>query len=246
MKIATTNIILNTIRFMQIIVGLYLIFSLVLYILNQIKPLAPLSVHDFVVSKNGEIVIASDHDERIFIYARNMKLIKTFQIPEEISAPLLAIDENSMIYMLKGNTVHRYDMTCDGVRIEKAALDLPRNWRLTNEGSVRHFLKHKDNENVFATHRLRRIARPGDILFFDSDNPYNLIQDPFVDDKENKYVSHGWFSGINIIDPTGTVTGSLKPPLLLREFVMPFPGLYLIIISIAVLIITIWIVRKLG
>ncbi len=232
----------------QIVIGGYLILGIMIVVVTKLIPIAPLEISDYVVTKDSEIVIFSNFDSRFYIYSIDLKLKTSFKIPEYSGGPMLAIDENNNIYLAKRRSVLKYDMHGEGKLVASVSLDQPENWKLSKDVDVKHFNKiSEDAGQVFTSKRLRRIAKPGDILFYEKSRADIVsIQEPFTDNKGNKYVCEKWFSGIKIFNSSGKFIAHLKPPILLSAFTLPFPGLYLWIsgLTIIVLIQTLIRVRK--
>jgi hypothetical protein len=224
-------------KVIQMVILSYLILLVMIYFINRLISIAPLELSDYVVSNKSDIVIFSDIENKFYIYSADLKLMRTFTIPSYGGGPMLAIDESNNIYMVKRRAVLKLDMQGHLQLVGSVSLDDPDNWRLTKEGIVKHFNEATETESkLFSSNRLRRIAKPGDIIFYEKDrSAVTSIKDPFVDMKGNKYICENWFNGITVINSSGKLMAHLTPPPLLRAFTLPYPGLYCWIGGIAII-----------
>lgn len=223
----------------QIIIGSFLGIASLVFVLNRVIPFPPLEVDDFVVGKNSEIILFSPFNRTFYIYSPDLKIIKRFKRPETKGLTKMVIDENDCIYTVNRGELYKYDMNGSRQLLFWHSSDQSDNWRLTPEEKVECFSNESvDRGNLFATTRLRRIAKPGDILFFEtSKSDMQSIQDPFTDDNGNKYVCKNWFYGIQVYNQKGELIKNLKLPFFLRPFAMPFPVLYLWLTGLALMVI---------
>lgn len=230
------HLLLNTVK---IIVGAYLAIGSIVWISNLFFPLPPLEVSDFVVNKDSELIIYSNFNRTFYIYGREGKIKSRFKIPEAGGFPLLTIDANNNIYMARRRSIVAYGMNGDTKGITSATLDAPENWRLNNEGIIEHFIKPVNNEEqLFNTNRLRRIAGLGDTLFFQKKTySGHSINDQFTDDKGYRYVCNNWITGIKVFNVNNELVLSIVPPKYLRAFVLPYPGWYIGITCMLLLVI---------
>jgi hypothetical protein len=224
--------------FLQIIIGSYLGACAVVFILNGMIPFPPLDVEDFVVNRNSEVIIFSHSNNTFYIYSPDYKVRKRFKIPESQGVSKLAIDENNNIYEANGGFLIKYDMNGARQLVSSVSLGALENWRLTPEGKIEYFAKPIGNENkLFSTKRLRRVARLGDILFFETSKSLRCLEDPFVDENGIRYVCKNWYSGIKIFNRRGELIKTLGPPFFLKPFALPFPGSYLWVIGLTLMVI---------
>jgi hypothetical protein len=234
----------SIVRIVQISILAYFFIYIAVYAVNQAVRFAPLEINDFIVSKDSEIITASSHDDNLYIYSTDLKLLKTYKSPG-CAGPKLTIDNKNNIYMLCGNEVYLFQKSGMRKKIGTAPLESPRNWKLISEGVIEHFEKIDGNSMPFETQRLRRVAENNDILFYQSAGKGSpILQDPFVDDKGNKYVCLSWFAGIDVQNSSGEMKAQLRLPLVIRIFILPFPGFYLISIGILLLAITSAMLRR--
>lgn len=225
------------VKVVQMVILGYMILLVIIYFINRFISIAPLELSDYVVSNKSEIIIFSDIENKFYIYSVDLKLIRTFAIPSYGGGPKLAIDESNNIYMVKRRAVLKLDMQGHSQLVGDVSLDNPDNWRLTKEGIIKHFDEATETESkLFSSNRLRRIAKPGDILFYEKNrSAVTNFTDPFVDMKGNKYICKKWFHGITVVNSSGKLIAHLTPPLLLRAFTLPYPGLYCWIGGIAII-----------
>lgn len=213
--------------FLQVIILCYIaIFVLVLVAASVIPSFPPVGMEDFVVNRNSDIVLFSYFSYKIYIYSPDLKLKKSFNVGGSGGA-FLAIGENNDIYIENGDLLV-YDMNGTFKNAFPESPGILGNWRLTRESKVEEFRGSSGvTTELTRTKRLRRLARPGDILFYKLGliEPEN-VQDPFIDDNGNRYVTKGWFYGIKVYNRKGKLIKELNPPFFLRPFLSGFPGLY--------------------
>ena len=228
------DVIPKLITAIQIVTVAYILLFLLVYFINRFFSIAPLEISDYVVSSNSEIVIYSDFENKFYIYDADLKSIRIFPIPSYGGGSPLAIDENNNLYLAKRRSVLKLDMQGHLQSAASASLDEPESWRLTKEDAVVHFNETTKDESIFHAMRLRRIAKPGDLLFYERDrSAVYSITDPFIDMKGNKYTCKNWLNGITVVNSSGQLKAHLRPPLLMRAFILPFPGAYFWIGGIA-------------
>ena len=215
-----------------IIFASYFALFLMMYVIDRyLISIAPLELSDYVVTTDSDIVIFSETESKFYIYDVNLKLKRAFRIFPASGGAKLAIDSSNNLYFVRQGGLYRFDLQGRYQFISKVELYEPENWRLSIEGVVEHFKEAAEQERQsFSANRLRRIAMPGDILFYAKDrSAITRITDPFVDIKGNKYICQEWFYGIKVYNSNGKLISHLEPPLILKLFIIPFPALVCII-----------------
>jgi len=216
--------------------SLFMAACAVVWITGRMFVLWPLQLSDFVVNGEGELVLLSQFNEAIFVYSPQGGLVRSFRLTEGNGKPQLCVDSAGNLYVARRRSVEIYGSDGTPKGVFSTSLAAREDWRLTDSGQIEHMEPAEIGQPPpFTTDRLRRIARPGDILFYQSSRPLARLDDPFVDDGGINYHCASWFSGIRADDAQGQNPAELRPPFWLRPFLMPWPGGYAFIIGLPVL-----------
>lgn len=158
----------------------YFIIFIILFAGSSLLNVPPFYVDDFVVDSRGNIIVASSFQCRLFFLAPNGQAITSIKIPESKGSLLLAVDNSDNVYFNRLYSVSVYALNRQP-KIYSSDWHKTNDWLLDNQRNVANLNRPRTYKTDGCTQGNRKITKPGELLFFDSQCSSGSNEGIFVD-----------------------------------------------------------------